>query len=359
MTVSAPTPTLNGPFYGLCYLSLAWLAYAPEVSGIIDAVEDMPVPDGVSGTWSCPWGPVSDAANPNNLSGANLCYVAVLSDANKAPLFAVVVLRGTDLALSVNMNAQQVMQDLDVAVEVDWSFPSNRSATGAKIALGTSTALQRITAQAYDSQTLGDFISTFVQTTGAPVVVTGHSLGGCLTQVMTVYLAGVLSQNANITSYAVLGNPFAPTTAGNPAFVALYNDAACAPGDTPAYPLGVNMWVNTNDVVPYAWADLGGIKNLWGAAVPTPNDCVDAFIALTAATSYQQPGYNVIPAFTTPVATMIYDKASNTDQPATWQTELVYQHYPDTGYWPYLSANAAALGIGMIAPPTPLPSAQA
>jgi hypothetical protein len=74
---------------------------------------------------------------------------------------------------------------------------------------------------------------------GLPIVVTGHSLGGCQTTVMAMHLAEALPPGTR-----VLANPYAAPTAGNAAFAVLYDQR---------FGNGI-VWWNTLDLVPNAFA---------------------------------------------------------------------------------------------------------
>jgi hypothetical protein len=93
-----------------------------------------------------------------------------------------------------------------------------------------------------------EYVAGFVgQNPAAPVIVTGHSLGGCQTTVMALDLA---IKNPNAT---IVPNTFAAPTAGNSAFIELY-EQKCQFSP---------RWFNTLDLVPMAYAGLDGIKQLW------------------------------------------------------------------------------------------------
>jgi hypothetical protein len=82
-----------------------------------------------------------------------------------------------------------------------------------------------------------------------PIVVTGHSLGGCQVTVMAPYLAKNLPHGT-----VVVPNPFAPPTAGNTVFAQTQFDLA--------FP-GANVWWNSLDLVPQAYASVAEIDSLW------------------------------------------------------------------------------------------------
>ena len=104
-SLQAARDRLNGNYYGLCYLSLVTQAYAACPVLIPQSVAAMPVPSELAGkaSWQCVWGPASDSKT-GDLNGPNLMFVVVLNDTTSGtavPAFAVVVLRGTDLALTL------------------------------------------------------------------------------------------------------------------------------------------------------------------------------------------------------------------------------------------------------------------
>lgn len=245
-------------FFALCYLMLCQLAYADEDNGqkavqqITNLLPTMPVPQGgVQGKWSLAWGPRATSDN------SNLMYAAEFSDsASGLPVFSAVVIRGTDTQARPSGIVKQLVEDLDAAEQV--VFPVNNQA-GSKIAQGTQDGLNVLTGFTDSSnRTVEQYVNAFVtQNPGAPVVVTGHSLGGCQTTVMALYLSGKLREGASIVP-----NSFAAPTAGNQAFIQLYEQTF------PFCP----RWFNTLDLVPMAFAGLDGIKQLWSqCARPAPD----------------------------------------------------------------------------------------
>jgi hypothetical protein len=98
-----------------------------------------------------------------------------------------------------------------------------------------------------------DYLRSTFQNSGENLIVTGHSLGGCLTTAGAAWLHNQLP-NVNITPFA-----FAPPTAGNQAFANYYNsifpDAYCC--------------VNTWDIVPMAYENVAEIQNVYPAPSQT------------------------------------------------------------------------------------------
>lgn len=236
-------------FFALCYLMLCQLAYADEdnapkaVQQIIDLLPNMPVPQGqVTGKWSLGWGPMASADN------SNLLYAAEFIDkASGFPIFTAVSIRGTDTQAKPAGVLKQIVEDLDAAHQV--VFPANNTA-GAKIAQGTKNGLDVLTGfKDKTGRTVGEYVNAFVAANPrTPVVVAGHSLGGCQTTVMATYLSTKLP-----TGTIIVPNSFAAPTAGNAQFIQLYERTF------PFCP----RWFNPFDLVPMAFAGLSDIKQLW------------------------------------------------------------------------------------------------
>ncbi len=234
-------------FFALCYLMLCQLAYSDEnsaqkaVQQITDLLPTMPVPDTTAtAKWRLGWGPVASSDNSNLLYAAEF----VLSN---IPVFAAVAIRGTDTQAKPSGILKQIVEDLDAESQV--SFPENNT-VGAKIAKGTKLGLDVLAGfKDKTGRTVDKYVHDFVTANPrAPIVVTGHSLGGCQTTVMATYLSTKLPSGT-----IIVPNSFAAPTAGNAAFIQLYERTF------PFCP----RWFNPFDLVPMAFAGLGGIKQLW------------------------------------------------------------------------------------------------
>jgi hypothetical protein len=244
-------------FFALCYLMLCQLAYTNEGSGpgavtqIRTLLSTMPLPsETVAGQWKLGWGPVVSGNN------SNLMYAAEFLDSlDQTPVFSAIAIRGTDTQAKPSGVLTQLIEDLDDANQIVYP-PGNQ--TGSKIAQGTHAGLKSLTDfQDPDTrQTVAEYVQGFVtRNPDAPVVVTGHSLGGCQTTVMALDLAIKFPQAK------IVPNSFAAPTAGNPAFIQLYEKTF------PFRP----RWFNNIDLVPMAFAGLGGIKQIWNQCQrPTP-----------------------------------------------------------------------------------------
>lgn len=359
---------LNGPYYGLCYLSLAWQAYAKYPAAIPSGIAAMPAPkelmDGYQ--WQCVWGPVSDAS-PGDLSGPNLAYVVALNTITQPPkpVFVVVVLRGTDLSLALPADLAQLKDDLEVWKQVKWSDPSVACPIvggEACVAQGTSIALGKLMAATagFGSPTLFEFLYDLEtnKCPGTPIVVTGHSLGGCLTTVVGPYLAEQFANKG--VAVDILANPLAPPSAGNKAFGLNVYAASLSQ----KYASGSALWFNKNDPAGYFWNhepndlpclpdvytgtpefDMRALPKLWqpgvpSAQIPTVWVCTIIDFLAAAFAEYAQPMPDAVPGIKTnvvrietPVQVVIDGK------PASYQNEFVFQHFPDTGYWDQIAGN--------------------
>jgi hypothetical protein len=128
------------------------------------------------------------------------------------------------------------------------------SATEVAIAKGTCAGLKALRRMSSGGSDILSFVSRFASTNpGVPLVVTGHSLGGCQATVMAAFLGDALA--ASSLPATIVPHAFAPPTAGTPGFAAKF--AAQFPD--------AHLWWNTFDVVPNAF------QNIAGAPPDTPS----------------------------------------------------------------------------------------
>lgn len=332
------TKVTTSDYFALSYLSLSLVSYSTE-SSRADALASIPVvlptigsyPE-FPGTWQLLWGPQATTDN------SNLMFAAAYIDSSSGqPFFAAVVVRGTDTAEATDELAllQQLNQDMNAGLQPKWPYSTPNNPGNARIAQGTLDCLQKKLLPMTDpttKQTVDNCIAAYVKDNpGMPVVVTGHSLGGCQAAVMATYLASVLPNGTKIVP-----NTFAAPTPGNPDFATMYgkNFSWCP------------RWYNNLDLVPMAYANLEDMKQLWNKCGMPPSKQVLAAITLmeklVSLVTYKQAGQDRQLQGTCMPQPPANAKSPNSQPgglPYTWLGELQYQHFAQAGYWPQVSAS--------------------
>jgi hypothetical protein len=273
LTSSVPGPT---DIFGLSYIQLCGLSYDVVPADIPGQVAD---PANVTpwgeGSWSCIWGPALD---PDE---ANLVYVAAYHEEG-LPVAAVVVVRGTDVTDDAWGDLKEAFEDLVSFYQVTLPWLDDPNVL---IADGTLDALTTIEAMRSGGLGLRHFLATFL---GDPrnekpvLVVTGHSLGGCVTTVLAPWLLTSLRRSG--VSVPVVPCTFAAPTAGNTAFTQYFAQL---------FPYAPRYY-NNLDAVPLGWADLYRINSIYdeyGLSTPfVVQGMVDIFAkALSEVAEYAQP----------------------------------------------------------------------
>ena len=316
-TNAGPEPAASDP-YVVSYLRLCELSYKPPGT-IRQAVAGLRRL-GPRGTWKCVWGP----AMPPDQS--NLAYAAAYYDDTGELDFAAVVIRGTDLHLDLWGLLVELFEDLDVLDQEP--FPWMPPTSGSLVAQGTLDGLSIIQKlrDGDGGPRLLPFLAEFLdesQAGTAPLVVTGHSLGGCLATVVAPWLQAALSQKG--VANAVVPVTFAAPTAGNTAFADRYSSS-----------LPSQRFFNSLDIVPLAWQSLESMKTIYDPdGVPVPED-IDLAITFyeglmsAARVSYAQPPTNdreLAGQFVTSLT--------------SWSDQAYKQHHPST-YMKLLGGTSAA-----------------
>jgi hypothetical protein len=259
-------------------MTFSALSYAP-IPEIVGFLANPPAGSPVAG-WNLAWGPVATV-----LTKGNLVYVAQNPAANRCA----VVVRGT-YPHFIPALFEDLFQDLTVGILLPWHYPPTPNA---KIAGGTMDGLEDVSE--LKDPTSGQTILEFLQQpamAGADIYVTGHSLGGCLSTAVSLWLRFALGAGRNILPYT-----FAAPTAGNQGFAAMF---------TGMFPNALRYY-NKLDVVPMAWADLAGVMQLYPAPGPGCPPALKAGIEVLRISllfkKYQQPNGAGNPLQGNPTAT--------------------------------------------------------
>lgn len=373
------------PYYGLVWLALAALAYTDESAAVIKtvgsdlpkdvaALPDLPAPAGFSATeagwceWRVDWGPSVTSDN------SNLMYVATCREKTSGlPIVSAVCIRGTDTQERGDLRGllQQLYEDIDVGHKVPWSsvmdHPASPCTNGGSvsdvaIAKGTCEGLKtlrRMTSMApIPDQTMPVDVHTYVRhlataNAGLPIVVTGHSLGGCQATVMAAFLADALAAEG-ITA-TIVPHAFAPPTAGTPGFAAKF-DAQ--------FPRA-HIWWNTLDLVPNAFQNIADapagtpsmahMPGFWqDHGGPTIGEleklAIEAFMHVEH--SYAQPSVNLM----TLTGSVVVPGASAGCK-NDWSAQVMIQHLPPN-YHHLISTQMAGAVAAYPLPGTPDPCVQ-
>jgi hypothetical protein len=294
-------------FFAVAYVQLCVLSYQKPAE--IPAMVANPkfVQPWGEGSWSCTWGPALDP------SGANLVYVATYTDrATRLPVASVVVTRGTNITSDAWSDLVQAFEDLMVLWQQPLPWLSDPSVV---VAEGTLYALAAIENLQSGGVGLRNYLAGFL---GNPanqrpvLVLTGHSLGGCLTTVAAPWLQSSLAQVG--VKVPVVPVTFAAPTAGNNGFANYFQQCfSYAP-----------RYVNSLDLVPLAWSDLEGMKSLYDPCqISTPLAArlvLDSTMSAMsiARVSYRQPSQTAV---------LNAACAPGVDD---WYTEVGLQHHATT-----------------------------
>ncbi len=197
--------------------------------------------------WELVWGPVTYESD--------LMYVVQGPKIQYGRKYAVVI-RGTIRKLI------SILQDLELdLVDLPWDAPD--APAGSKISQGICEAFNRLSemTQKFSNETLSALEFLKKQGTRNEIMVTGHSLGGCLASVVPLWLRTELKANGAI----IKPFTFAGQTAGNQAFAKYFQTT-----------FKENIrYFNKLDVVPKWWnyETLESIKSLY----PSPGPKCDWF----------------------------------------------------------------------------------
>jgi lipase (class 3) len=360
---AARKQAITTDYYALGYLALCAAAYSDEAAspGAIDAaiaanVSKLGQIGNVPGTWTLDWGPAI-TASPLSWK-ANLLFAASYRDpVSKLPIFSAVVIRGTDTSAGFLGVLTQMREDLEPGCQLVWPSGKGACATAAQSASDTPymargtfegfndlIGLRGVNQLAQKTQTVAEFLAEFLpayadSSAPLPLIVTGHSLGGCQTAPLALYLAGQSSAQSGVT---VVPNSFAAPTAGNQDFANTY--LSTLPN--------ARRWFNTFDLVPMAFDDLSTISQLWSIA-PYSCGCAMPFWAPPLLEMFKAEVGKLQYAHEGGTANRQLAGACGltTGAKFPWGAQLEYQHFPITGYWNLMVKQYAAVLGALPIPP--------
>jgi hypothetical protein len=202
------------------------------------------------GPWTLVWGPATDQGI--------LAYVA--QAANKTT-YALTFRGSLNQIVVHDFLRNWLVNDGDVLKQVPFDYPAS---AGAQISSGANASLGSVEGlvDPITQQKLPAFIGGLAA--GAPIdlIITGHSLGGGLAQVGSLWLYAQLEPAAR-AKITFLPCTFAAPTFGNQQFATLYETT---------FPNAYRA-VNTLDIVPMAFENLSGVQQSY----PSPGQTLSEF----------------------------------------------------------------------------------
>ena len=187
--------------------------------------------------WQVIWGPAL------NVDRSNLAYVA----RNSVTGQLAVSIRGSDFSFWLNW-----IEDLAAirVVSYDQFVPS--ASETAQIAFGTAIGLRQVLGMRDGTTSLESFLTAAPE--GTPLLITGHSLGGCLASALAPCVVNWRGSAIGISVYTI-----AASSPGNADFAAYYNALFTdQSGHSTAF-----RFFNDLDVVPNAWASLATVETYY------------------------------------------------------------------------------------------------
>jgi len=298
----------------LATLDLCTASYLPDITAIPASVQAAP-PLAAGGKWQCIWGPAQDSDE------SNLALVAgYFQRPNAAPQTICITVRGTDFAITdIWGMLEQIWEDVDASDPRPMPWALNDPARIASGTLDGLAVIQALTDPA-TGQPLTQFLASFLAqpaNANVTILVTGHSLGGCLATIVAIWIRILLPDHRG----TIQPITFAAPTAGNSGFATYYN--ALFPA--------ARRFQNSLDVIPLAYCDLGGIDSIYAAnTLDTPDIIWLGVLGMKGAldimeASYVQPaqGQQILPgAFLPNDSTDWYAQALHQHHLATYQALL-------------------------------------
>ena len=130
----------------------------------------------------------------------------------------------------------------------------------AQIAFGTAVGLRQVLGMQDGTKNLETFLTAAPE--GTPILITGHSLGGCLASALVPCVADWVGNTSTVFVYTI-----AAPSPGNEDFASYYNALFNQSGHSTAF-----RFFNSLDVVPNAWASLNTVETYYPPLVPCSSD---------------------------------------------------------------------------------------
>ena len=266
--------------------------------------------------WSLQWGPAEYQTD---------LWFAVTGRSSVGPPRAAIIVRGTKMNSITSLWQDFTPELVDV--------PFDGGPAGAEVSLGFACAFERLL-QARDEKGNNAIDFCKVLKPGTPIDVIGHSLGGAVAPLLSLYV------QREIPTSPVRSFPFAGQATGNAAFADWYVDQ---------FPGQPSRWINRHDVIPMMSAQLGELKETYLPAGPWCPTWVKEI-----ATDFQKVTreYRAIPGASVLDGRLYFRKYGL----EPWIQEIEDQH--QRLYYMYLTGIAASviqerLGPSWRPPPTP------
>jgi hypothetical protein len=193
-------------------------------------------------SWQVVWGPAPNADR------SNLAYAALDSVTGQLA----VSIRGSDFSFWLNWIEDLAAIRLVPYNEFVASAIVASASNTAQIAFGTAIGLRQVLAMLDGTKSLESFLTAAPE--GTPILITGHSLGGCLASALAPCVADWRGNAFGISVYTI-----AAPSPGNTDFAAYYNALFTnQSGDSTAF-----RFFNRLDVVPNAWATLATVETYY------------------------------------------------------------------------------------------------
>ncbi len=288
-------------------MTLSAIAYADPK----DIGNQLANPRYATGGWDLVWGPGEKEGN--------LQYLAKSRDGRLYGL----AIRGSLFDFSLAF-LENWYDDLDVLHQSAFSSFGR----GAMVSQGTALGLDHLTTLQAGGWDLLQAVQKYVLPSGAPLIVTGHSLGAALATALPGLLWNRLG-GTNVLEF--LPYTFAAPAIGNAKFAAAFEET---------FPKARRYW-NDQDIVPRAWADVPSMKALYEPPGPSCPVEIKGVIDLTQAALRLAEGWDE--SYYTPVngpGSRLRGDVQPTD---SWFTEAEHQHDHNT-YLSLLKAPPVRLG---------------